>query len=344
MNRARVRWLLALASVALVGGAAAVYAVVFQHRLSSDALENVPAGAPVVLTARPAALLDSELLRALTAVGLGGGGMKAVEQACGSNPLRAFDRITVFVGPEANADPKAPEAKLGDVVYLAEGDIDREQLTRCVRTVLEGDGSALLREDLDGFPAVKGARGDSRALFYGRRAIVGGSAAGIRGVLAVREGRESALGPDDVLIAPVTRRPDGESSAHDLVIHVRVPGRWNAVLRAALEKHAPPAFRELSQVSAVGLGLAVRHGVTLDAALRFENAGQAGAAEAALKGAVDRLRADRALSVSALAPVAASFEVVSRVGSTLRLRLSAPPGTLEPAARLLLERFKPTGE
>ncbi|MCA9601900.1 MAG: hypothetical protein KC417_07750, partial [Myxococcales bacterium] len=226
--------------------------------------------------------------------------------------------------------------RVGDVGYSAEGSIDRRSLVDCVRKLLEADGSGVRRVDVDGHPGVAGMSGDSRAIFFGKRAVVGGTEALVRSVLdAVAHADHAAAGATDLEALRAVVTPES-----DVVVLLRVPERWRKVVRTGAVLRFGVGFADLGAMELVGLALAFHDGLSLRMRAGFANDGQAKSlAEAARRG-MDLVRKSDAVAVSVAAPVLARTRV-SAEGRFVTLETAADASEIEPLLRLVQKGMAP---
>lgn len=234
------------------------------------ALAAAPEGASIVAQIDAPALLASPIWQALVAED--GGGLDRVERDCGFDPLARLRAVSIFViGTETR-----PLERLG---FLARGDLPREELVACVERVVDEDGGAIRRVEIDGVPAIASEHGPSRAAFVGSDGIVGGDELIVREVL--RTDRGDAPGADrDAELVSLWQRVQGRG---EVIAVARVPAHWRDWLGRLGDEIALDA---LEQVSAIGLGARIRSGLGLTVAL------DAGSPEAA-RGIVEVARAQR---------------------------------------------------
>lgn len=284
----------------IAGGLAAALAVAggvwwaVQPRLREAPLENIPAGSSAVLQVRPAQVLGSALFDALVRKPGRDTSMKEVEKRCGTNPLLMFRHLSLFVAGDETGDLK-------EVGYLGEGSFDQEKLIHCVSRVVEADGGSVQRVTVLDMPAVAGGQGDSRALFYGRHAVIGGNEALLTRTIGAIRGEAPSLAAD-ALLMDLWRRV---SPKLDVVLVARVPARWNAPMRVALAGSAAlaPGLVEISAAEAVGVGIDLTDGVSMDVALRFPNDGQAQSVAEGIKAFIAKVLGTEQVRLSVMGPV-----------------------------------------
>ena len=230
-----------------VGAGFALYYFLRPPELHPETLANIPANASAVLRIDVPALRDGLLWRRLV-VGRGADrGLRRLEDRCGFDPVDDIEAVTVFVSGD---EPFALE----HVAALIEGPIDHEGLGECLGDAAEETGARLRRTEVEGLPAVAGQRGDSRAVFVGRRGIVfGPEPTVVQTIQTVRDGGRSANdGPLGLIFRDVAGR--------DVTFAGRIPPQW----REQAQRYVGSELMEtLARLDSVALGARVRRGLSV---------------------------------------------------------------------------------
>ena len=255
----------------LVGGAAAgAYFMLRPPELEEATLANVPANASAVLHVNLPALRDGTLWRRLV-VGRGAdAGLRRLEDRCGFDPTGDIESITVFVSGD---EPFA----LDHIAAVIAGPIQHERLGECLGDAAEQTGVRLRRTEVEGLPAIAGERGDSRAVFVGRRGIVfGPEPTVVQTIETIRDGAASA---NDGALGLLFRDVEGR----DVTFAARIPPQWR---EQAARYVGSQAMRTLSKLDALALGARVRRGLSASIRLVMETNPSANALAEQLTGTI----------------------------------------------------------
>ncbi|MAQ17353.1 MAG: hypothetical protein CMN30_21475 [Sandaracinus sp.] len=145
---------------------------------------------------------------------------------------------------------------LDHVGAILSGTFQHEALGDCLGEAAETTGSRLRRTEVSGLPAIAGVRGDSRAVFVGRRGVVfGPEPTAVQTIATIRDGSGSA---SETALGLIFR----DVAGRDLTLAARIPPRW----RDQLEVDGELA-QILAHLEAVALGARIRRG--LSASLRL---------------------------------------------------------------------------
>ena len=233
----------------MVGVGVAAYAFLRPPELHEAPLANVPGNASAVLMVDVPAVRESTLWRRLV-VGAGRDrGLRRLEEQCGFDPTAGLKQLTVFVTGD---EPFA----LDHVGAILSGTFQHEALGDCLGEAAETTGSRLRRTEVSGLPAIAGVRGDSRAVFVGRRGVVfGPEPTAVQTIATIRDGSGSA---SETALGLIFR----DVAGRDLTLAARIPPRW----RDQLEVDGELA-QILAHLEAVALGARIRRG--LSASLRL---------------------------------------------------------------------------
>ena len=281
----------ALLLAIIVGVGALSWWLVGRRRpLAADPLGRVPAGATAAAWIDTGAVLGSPLWDRIVRAHGGDEGMRRLERTCGFDPLAQLTDVVLFAtGDETD--------RLDRVGVVARGDLDHETLAQCVSKVVEEDGGEVRRVSIEGVTAVAG-RGSSRAAFIGTDGIVAGSEPLVRDVIAVVQGDGEPASEDETL-ARLWRRVAG---GRHVVLVAHVPAPWRDAVRRIARESDREALAELAGARALGAGVRVTRGFGAGVALEMRSAEQARAAEAAVRGEIERVLDQPLIALSPLAP------------------------------------------
>lgn len=237
------------------GAAAAAYLMLRPPELKPAPLANVPANASAVLHVDVPALRDGTLWRRLV-VGRGADrGLRRLEDRCGFDPVADLETVTVFVSGDA------PFA-LDHIAAVLEGSIQHERLGECLGDAAEQTGATLRRTEVEGLPAVAGERGDSRAVFVGRRGILfGPEPTVVQAIETIRDGKPSAKDEALGLIF-------GDVAGRDVTFAARVPPQWREQAARYVDSGA---METLAALDAVAIGARVRRGLSASVRLVMDD-------------------------------------------------------------------------
>lgn len=295
----RSRWLVLTAVVILGGGIA--MSLVGEDDVPADPLAVAPADARVVARVDVDALLDSAIWR-LAMDQEEATGARRIERVCGYDPLALVDDVVIFAsGPDEDPFEYAGFVARGEV---ARGRSRREQLVRCVEAVLNERGGGVEPVEIEGETAIASAHGESHAAFLGADGVVGGDRESVSQAIRVHRGAASsarATGTLGALWAEV-------AAGRDVVLAGELPERWLPTLRRAA-RGAEGDLAVLATVRALAIGVGVRDGLTLSAALRTATAADAERLRDAIQARID----------GALETPGAGFTVVGRVLRAIRM-------------------------
>jgi hypothetical protein len=244
----------------LLGAAVAVaYLFLRPPELKAAPLANVPPNASAVLHLDVAALRDGTLWRRLV-VGRGADrGLRRLEERCGFDPVDDLETVTVFVSGD---EPFA----LDHVAAVIAGPIQHERLGECLGDAAEETGAKLKRTEVEGLPAIAGERGDSRAVFVGRRGIVfGPEPTVVRTIQTIRDGVGSA---NDGALGLIFRDVEGR----DLTFAARIPPQWREQAERYVDSRA---MAILAKLDAIAVGARLRRGLSASIRLVMEDNGAA---------------------------------------------------------------------
>jgi len=229
--------------------------------LKPAVLANVPANASAVLHVDVQALRDGTLWRRLV-VGRGAdAGLRRLEDRCGFDPIGDLETVTVYVSGE---EPFA----LDHVAAVIAGPIQHERLGECLGDAAEETGARLRRTDVEGLPAIAGERGDSRAVFVGRRGIVfGPEPTVVQTIETIRDGESSA---NDGALGLIFRDVEGR----DVTFAARIPPQWR---EQAAGYVGSEAMEILSKLDAIAVGARVRRGLSASIRLVMDDNASANA-------------------------------------------------------------------
>ncbi len=277
--------------VLLGGGAAAAFWLLSGPSLRAPLVENAPESAAAFARVDVRALLRSPWWRRFVTERGGDRGLRRLRERCGIEPSDQLAELAAFVGAER---PRS----LDHITFLARGPFDHDALGDCMRQVVEEDGGALRRVELDGVPAVAGARGDSRIAFLGRDGAVFGSEPSVREVITVAKGEApSARGMLRELHDALAER---EHPPELLAVAV-VPTHWRIALAERVE--APGVFGDaLDGLLALGLGARISRGLALSLRVRLADEALVGPIVEQLRLQRDALLDDPLVALSAAGP------------------------------------------
>jgi hypothetical protein len=221
----------------------------------SDALAAAPESSSLVAQVDVPALLASPLW-----AGLAGGddGLERVRRDCGFDPLESLRTVAIFV----IGTDETPFQRVG---FVARGDLEHERLAACVQHVVEADGGAIERTEIEGVTAIASAHGPSRAAFLGRDAIVGGDEALVREAIRVDRG-DARAADEDASLARMWRRVHGR---REIVLAAHVPPNWREWLGRI---GGGSELDAIEDVRTIGVGARVREGLGLTVAIEADDA------------------------------------------------------------------------
>lgn len=230
----------------LAGAAAGAYFVLRPPELKPAPLANVPANASAVLHVDVPALRDGTIWRRLV-VGRGAdAGLRRLEDRCGFDPVGDLETVTVFVSGD---EPFA----LDHVAAVIAGPVQHEKLGECLGDAAEQTGARLRRTEVEGLPAVAGERGDSRAVFVGRRGIVfGPEPTVVQTIHTIRDGEASA---DAGALGLIFR----DVAGRDVTFAARVPPQWREQAARYVDSRA---METLAKLDTIAIGARVRRGLS----------------------------------------------------------------------------------
>lgn len=250
-----------LALVFLGAAGAAAYWLLGGVRLREPLVENVPERAAAYARVDVRALLRSPWWRRFVTERGGDQGLQRMRERCGIEPSDQLHELAAFVGADG---PRS----LDHVTFLARGPFEHEALGECMKKVVEEDGGGLRRVELDGVPAVAGARGDSRIAFFGRDGAAFGNERSVREVIAVAKGERAKIG--GTLRALHDAVAQGEHPP-ELVAVAVLPEHWREAVQQRVE--APGVFGEaLDSLRAVAVAARVSRGLALSVRVRLDDA------------------------------------------------------------------------
>lgn len=250
-----------LALCLLGAGGAAAFWLLSGVRLREPLVENVPERAAAYARVDVRALLRSPWWERFVTERGGDRGLQRMRERCGIEPSDQLHELAAFVGADG---PRS----LDHVTFLARGPFEHEALGECMKKVVEEDGGGLQRVELDGVPAVAGARGDSRIAFFGRDGAAFGSERSVREVIAVAKDEQPRIA--GTLRALHDAVAQGEHPPELLAVAV-LPEHWREAVRERVE--APGIFGEaLDSLRAVAIAARVSRGLALSVRVRFDDA------------------------------------------------------------------------
>ncbi len=258
----------------LLGGAAAgAYFLLRPPELKPAPLANVPANASAVLQVDVGALRDGTLWRRLV-VGRGADrGLRRLEDRCGFDPVEDLETVTVFVSGD---EPFA----LDHVAAVIAGELQHERLGECLGDAAEETGAKLKRTDVEGLPAIAGERGDSRAVFVGRRGVVfGPEPTVVETIHTIRDGQPSA---NDGALGLIFRDVEGR----DLTFAARIPPQWREQAERYVDSRA---MAILAKLDAVAVGARLRRGLSASVRLVMDDNGAAAELAQTIEGTIARI-------------------------------------------------------
>lgn len=294
---AAVRELVVKSRWLLVVGAVAALTAWGLSRLESpeiprDALAAAPLGASVVLRADIGAVTNSHAWRALLDQGREAQDVRAIERACGYDPLEQVDEAVVFV----EGSREHPFDSVGVLARgeMARGAANRKRLVECVRAVAGGRG-ALEQVEVEGEPAIASTSGASHAAFLGRDGVVAGEREMVARAIRVARGQLRPAADDETLRRLWSR----VGERRDIVAVAHLPERWvPALQRMASDLEGETSA--LAAVRALALGADVRSGVSITLAAQTASEDSALALEQALNARREALLAQPLVRVSTL--------------------------------------------
>jgi hypothetical protein len=184
---------LVVIAIAVAALAAAAYLLLVPQRsLPLDPLAAVPADAYGVLRIKVDRVLGSEAYKRLVVERGEARGIERVTQLCGFNPLEKIRELVVFARP-------SPGGGMPRFAFTARGELDHDALVDCVKKFGDGGESQLVRDDIEGIPGVRSAKGNSRAHFVGRDGIVGGDSESVVAAINTMVGKAPSLSGDGML-------------------------------------------------------------------------------------------------------------------------------------------------
>lgn len=250
--------------------------------IARSGLELAPAGSSVVVHLDVPALLRSPLWEALAG---DDEGLARVREACGFDPLARLASAEVFVV----GTTRHPLDQIG---FVARGDLPRDELVRCVETVVEEDGGGVHTVEIEGEPALASDHGDSRAAFLAPDGVVAGDEVLVRQVLRIEHGTARGASDDEVLARLWSR----VSMRDELVAVAHVPASWRRTI-----EHLSAGFDGLEtirELESVGIGARIARGLGATIVLELETVEGTSALEAGLRTQVEALRADPLVRLS----------------------------------------------
>ncbi len=178
--------------VVVVLAAAAFWLFAPRKSLPENLMSAVPADAYAVARVRVDRVMASDAFKRLVVERGQAEGMQRVEKTCGFNPLSRLRELVVFARP-------SPEGGLPRLAFVARGDLQHEELIRCVEKVTGASRDKLRTEEIEGVITVASSKGNSRAAFVGRDGIVGGDSETVRAVIHVIVGKAEPVLSDPLL-------------------------------------------------------------------------------------------------------------------------------------------------
>jgi len=239
--------------------------------LKAAPLANVPANASAVLHVDVPALQDGTLWRRLV-VGRGADrGLRRLEDRCGFDPVGDLETVTVFVSGD---EPFA----LDHIAAVIAGPLQHERLGECLGDAAEQTGAKLRRTEVEGLPAIAGERGDSRAVFVGRRGIVfGPEPTAVQTLKTIRDGEPSA---NDEALGLIFR----DVAGRDLTFAARIPPQWREQAGQYVDSGA---METLARLDAIAIGARLRRGLSASIRLVMDDNGAASALAEQITGAIE---------------------------------------------------------
>ncbi|GAB5546655.1 MAG: hypothetical protein SangKO_064150 [Sandaracinaceae bacterium] len=314
----RSRWLI-LTALVVVGGGVAL-SVFGEGEIPTDPLAVAPGEARVVARVDVDALLDSAVWR-LALAQEEASGARRIERTCGYDPLALVDDAVIF----ATGSDERPFAHVGFVARgeVARGSERRTQLVECVRAVLSDRGGAVRSVEIDGEAAMASVHGGSHAAFLGANGVVGGDRESVERAMRVHRGRAPSARADGSL-APLWSQV---AAGRDVVVAAELPERWLPALRR-LARGAEGDLTALAGVRALAIGLGVRDGLSVSAALRTGTAADSERLRAALQSRIDAALETPGASLTVAGRVLRRVEMRAN-GAELRLVAQASEDQLE---------------
>jgi hypothetical protein len=297
-------------------------------QLPGDPLAAVPRGTTAVVVVDVPALRESTIWKRLVVDRGGEGGVRRIEELCGGDPLSSISKVTAFASGDAPGD-------LSRVGLIGRGRFDPQSLGDCVRRVVEADGGELHRTEIDGVPAVRG-RGSSRAAFIGRDGIAGGDEETVQEIIAAIRGDEASARRDPVLAALW----DEVSAGRDAILVAHVPEGWRRALRERLRASPDTDLGAVAGVRALGVGAAVRSGLTTEVVMRMRDAGEAERAGGALSRVLEDTLEAGGIAVTVARPILSRLSVENR-GSEVCATLDLDEERLELALDIVVALLDP---
>lgn len=285
-------------------------------RLPSAPLANAPRDVSAVARVNVGAVVDSPLWQRFVVARGGARGLERITSTCGFNPLEQLEDVVVFI--------TGTEASLDHVGFVGRGGFDREALAACVSEVVQEGGGTIERQDIEGVPAVRGGRGDTRAAFIGTRGVAWGTEETVRGVIRTVRGDEPSAAEHPVLARLWERVAPGR----DAVVVAEIPQRWREAAQRTVEAASDEGALALAQLRGVGLGVRLRSGfgagLLLEMADTTATLQLVGALEARLAQALD----NPMMSLSAAGPALRAIEIEGD-GRDVVVTVNLPEGRFE---------------
>lgn len=309
----RGRWVLAAALVA--GAGAFLLARIGGRAQDLHPLDIAPAAARIVARIDVGTVMRSHLWRVILEEDEGGG-TRRIERVCGYDPLDGVEDAVVFVF----GSDEHPFEHVGFVAFgeMARGNDNRERLLDCVRSVIHQEGGAIQEVEIEGEPAVASAHGRSYAAFFGDDGVVGGDREVVQRTFRVSRGEAPAARTDPTL----SHLWERVSHDRDIVVVARLPERWIPALRR-MARGMEDELDALARVRAFGVGVRVRNGLSIGAAIQTGSDRDAEDIERAIHQRVDTVLAEPVARLSVVGSVLRRLDVQAQeadVVITLSLR------------------------
>jgi hypothetical protein len=228
-----------LALLAVLAGA---WFLFWPHvRLPADPMAAVPADSYGVVHIRVDRVLASDAYKRLIVERGQARGIERVQVMCGFNPLARLSELTLFARP-------APGGGLPKLAFAARGDLNHDELIDCVKKFTKGDESSLVRDDIEGIPAVHSPKGSSRAAFVGRDGIIGGDAESVAAAIHTVLQKAPSLAGDALMKGMYDELVQGS----DVTVVSRLPNEAKPLIQQ-LAMVAGPRALILERIKLFGL-------------------------------------------------------------------------------------------
>ena len=288
-------------------------------RLPEAPLANVPRSASAVLYVRPDALMRSSWIHPMLerrgvfeAIG-------RIRRRCGFDPLAQVEDVILFAH---GSNPRTLE----HVGVVTRGPFQHEKLGRCLEQAFEADSLGRMRRtEIEGLPAVAPERGETRAVFLGRRGIGIGNLDLVKRIVHTVRDHQGSLGDDAVL----SRIWSSVAPGREVVLVGHLPPTWRESLSEQFgAERVVPLAGMLEGLKSAGIGARVSTGLGLGARLVFDSSQHASELAGKVREKLDALKDNLFLSITPIGGLVRRVQLEA-TGTDVVITLDVPQEVLD---------------